>query len=723
MTSPSTNSSTVFHAERPIDLPEQDELGRYDFAEQFGAAMRDHTGEDSLVVALNGAWGSGKSSIWKLASYALEKDQHHATPPVVYFPLWEISGAEALAAEFFSRLSVTVDKALRDAGQSPLRGLLMRYGERVAGGLETVGKLSEAASEAGLPWIGSVGKMVGMVKGWLWGSRDVLKERLSAALRKLPQPVIVVFDDIDRLTADEVALLFRLVKANGDFPRFVYVLLFDREYARTALDKVTGSRGAEFIEKIVQVTIDVPAPNPGQIRTILDAELRRMGSEFAVEFTPWVEQRLGSLLDKVLLPVVRHLRDVRRYINSLRFHIRAMTSHGVLQGNFIDLAALEAARVWAPIFYAALPRNRGRLIRDARWPVWPDRHGEYSEWFKELAGLTGEKHQEMSEGILGLVFGVSEKTTSTRWGDELLAHRRAAHADFFDLHFRFQLPADAMGQHEVNALLASTESLDSATASLRRYLSEGRLPLVLDYLTAHKPPDECHRQNLVQALVDTSDEVMMSNRPEFRGYALGSSISQTITSQIIAEPDKQRRSEMVLEIVRGARALAGVVEIGWRDLVDDRRNQIRPQDWLVADERKDELRMALLAKFSEFEDTTLPLLGRFAAVYLVLWAEWGGKDPVAAWIRRRLATPDGFLALVECFWASQTSGGVETLFFEAASVAKYVPWSEVLAARQKHFGADSIDAAHPLVRRFDEGVERDREKLEKLGALPQGPVA
>ena len=76
-------TSTSFHSERPITAPENDELGRNDFAEQFAVAVRDHDGEESLVVALNGEWGSGKSSIWKLAHYALEKDQHapRRSPP------------------------------------------------------------------------------------------------------------------------------------------------------------------------------------------------------------------------------------------------------------------------------------------------------------------------------------------------------------------------------------------------------------------------------------------------------------------------------------------------------------------------------------------------------------------------------------------------------------------------------------------------------------------
>ncbi len=711
LSTPSMEPATAFQPEHPIERPEEDELGRFPFAEQFAAAVRDHLGDESLVIALNGAWGSGKSSIWKMAQFALEKDQKRKTPEIVYFPLWEISGAEPLAAEFFSKLSSAVDRALVNAGEPPLRGLVLRYGERVAGGLETVGKLSEAAGELGVSWLSFAGKVTGVVSGWFSASKEKLKARIAESLRRLPQPVIVVFDDIDRLTAEEVALLFRLVKANGDFPRFVYVLLFDREYAQAALDGVTGGRGAEFIEKVVQVTIDVPPPDPDQLRAVLDGELRRLAGELSVVATAWLDERMSILMDTVLLAAVRHMRDVRRYINSLRFHFRATVEHGVFQANFVDLAALEAARVWVPNFYANLPRNRERLIRDARWPIWPDRRRDYEEWFKSLVGLAGEGYRKMAESVLELVFCLSEKVTTRKFGDELLAHRRAAHNDFFDLYFRFQLPSIALGQHDVNALLAGAESSTGFADVLRGFIEAGRTAVVIDYLIAHKPEDAGHRQNIVQGIVDVSDELIMARRPELRGNALASNLAQVIAAQLRAEPDIRKRTETAFAVVRNAKALSGAVEVAWTELDEERRKHYRPDYWLIAEDRRDELRAILLAHFSAFQETTLPHLDRYVAMYLRLWRDWGGAAEVAEWIRRRLATKEGFLQLVGMFEA--TTEGV--VHFEAGYLAWFIPWGEVATARLKHFGSEQ-STSEPLLQQFDEGVKRDREKLDALAA-------
>ena len=52
-----------FSADRPIGCIEEDLLGRAPFAESLAAAIKGWRGNESLVVALYGAWGSGKSLV------------------------------------------------------------------------------------------------------------------------------------------------------------------------------------------------------------------------------------------------------------------------------------------------------------------------------------------------------------------------------------------------------------------------------------------------------------------------------------------------------------------------------------------------------------------------------------------------------------------------------------------------------------------------------------
>src|SRR5258708_32230811 len=84
------------------------------------------------------------------------------------------------------------------------------------------------------------------------------KAEVSELLRQLKAPILVVIDDVDRLTADEVRLIFQLIKANADFPNLVYLALFQRDIVEKSLEKVTSGSGKDFLEKIVQIGFDGP---------------------------------------------------------------------------------------------------------------------------------------------------------------------------------------------------------------------------------------------------------------------------------------------------------------------------------------------------------------------------------------------------------------------------------------------------------------------------------
>ena len=74
-----------FSSDRPISRVEDDLLGRSTFSEDLATAISSWHGKDSLVVALHGDWGSGKSSIKNMAISKLETLTRNK-PSVVVIP-------------------------------------------------------------------------------------------------------------------------------------------------------------------------------------------------------------------------------------------------------------------------------------------------------------------------------------------------------------------------------------------------------------------------------------------------------------------------------------------------------------------------------------------------------------------------------------------------------------------------------------------------------------
>jgi predicted KAP-like P-loop ATPase len=148
---------------------------------------------------------------------------------------------------------------------------------------------------------------------------DDLRKELQKLLGALDTNVLVVIDDVDRLTPEGIRMVFQLVKANADFPNLVYLLLFQRDTVEKALARMGELDGSQFLEKVVQVGIDIPTLSPSTLEESIESTISRV-----IQGTPaekrFDTQRWAKLFVSAVRPYFRTLRDVKRFSNTLSFH-------------------------------------------------------------------------------------------------------------------------------------------------------------------------------------------------------------------------------------------------------------------------------------------------------------------------------------------------------------------------------------------------------------------
>jgi predicted KAP-like P-loop ATPase len=192
-------------ADNPIRKAEDDVLGRTKVARSFAEQTLALDATEGVVVGVLGPWGSGKTSFINLAREHLER----AGVDVLDFNPWMFSGAEQLVAAFFVELSaqLKVRPALADVGKD-----LEDYGEAFSGmgWLPLVGPWIERGRAA----TNILAKVLQHRKEGIGGRRAKVKKALAA----LDRPVVVVVDDIDRLTTAEIRDIFKLVRLTANFP-------------------------------------------------------------------------------------------------------------------------------------------------------------------------------------------------------------------------------------------------------------------------------------------------------------------------------------------------------------------------------------------------------------------------------------------------------------------------------------------------------------------------
>lgn len=343
----------MFSTDKPITDASEDKLGRSGFAERLAKAIINFDTADSYAIALQGAWGCGKTSVLNMAIQKIEEATDKKAV-IIRFNPWNFTTTGQLIDQFFATMS------------SKLK--LSKSNER----LQKVGELVEKYSSIleytqYIPGVGSymnalpkVAKAFGgrMRKNASEKLKDAVyqKEEIEKELLLIDSHILVVIDDIDRLPNDQIRLIFQLVNSVAGFPHTVYLLSYDKEIVTRALDDVQGQRGAEYLEKIIQVPFDMPPINKYRVRSILKDEVektRNMPSADKIDVAHW-EQVFGYCI----APLVKSLRDVNRYCNVLSFAYAAVQS----EVDFSDMAGITAIKVFAPTIYEWIYKNRISLV-------------------------------------------------------------------------------------------------------------------------------------------------------------------------------------------------------------------------------------------------------------------------------------------------------------------------------------------------------------------------
>jgi len=436
-------------ADNPIRRPEDDSLGRSLVARSFAQQVLALDAREGVVVGVLGAWGSGKTSFINLARIELDR----AGVPILDFNPWMFSGAEQLVEAFFTELAaqLRVRREFADIAKD-----IEDYGEAFAGlkWLPVLGPWIERGRDVSKVLM----KILQRRKEGIGGRRG----RLETALGGLDRPIVVVLDDIDRLSSAEIRDVFKLVRLTANFPSVIYIVAFDRSRVEKALSE-QGVPGRDYLEKILQVAVDLPAV-PSQVlqRQILEAiEGALSGIE---NLGPFSNQEWLDLFMEIVRPLIRNMRDVRRYAAGIRGTVKAL--EGQIQ--LAEVLALEAIRTFLPDVYGQLHGAiEGLTTPSGTSYGTPSDPAHLKQSIDSLVQASGT-NQDLMRSMIGRLFPAAQRHIGgshygAEWKGRWLRERRVAHEEILRLYLervageRLRAFTDAEGAF---AVLADRAALD-----------------------------------------------------------------------------------------------------------------------------------------------------------------------------------------------------------------------------------------------------------------------
>ena len=407
--------------DNPIVSHKQDQLGRAVVATEFARTVRKFDVSEGLVVGVLGAWGSGKSSFVNLM-----REQFTSKPPltVIDFNPWMFSGTEQLVDSFFREVSAEL--RIKDEKKfSKIADGLSEYGEM----LSPIAMIPFVGS-----WFDRTFKSYKTMHQW-WKDRKAgsnpIRTKVSDALKELDRPVIVVIDDIDRLSTNEIRDIFKLVRLTASFPNLVYVLAFDRYRIELALDE-TNIPGRAYLEKIIQLSFDLPSISQDVLQSKVVAEFNNVLGD--VKNLRLDQERWPDAFSELILPLIENLRDITRLATSARPTLEVLGA----DIDAVDIMALEAVRVFKPALFNELHKHKNLLTTVSDSYSYSNDTTRQEKQIEKLVELAdGDK--EYVDKLISRIFPAAKRYISNmHYGyDSMSDWRRAhrlAHVDFLSLY-------------------------------------------------------------------------------------------------------------------------------------------------------------------------------------------------------------------------------------------------------------------------------------------------
>lgn len=453
----------MYNTDTPIKRQEDDLLGRANFSKDLAKAIIRNQTEETLCIGLFGKWGSGKTSILNMMQEeigVLSQDMSEdETPLLISFEPWNFTDTSQLIQQFFIHL-ISVFSSKKDKKMSKIGETLQGYSEAFSLA-EPFPYFGPAIAFAGKHGLKKIGKRLDKNPK----NQDISeqRERVIEALGASKRRIVIIIDDIDRLSNEQIRQVFQLVTTVAKFPNTTYLLSFDREIVSRALEAVQSGRGDEYLEKIIQLPIHIPDVSVNRLINVLFTQFDGLLENADSQPLFW-KQRWDELFTCCVQPYICSLRDANRLYNLVRFKMLSISG----EIEFSNLVSISAFELFVPGVFTWIKENKPLLTGEHDFDFarnkTPQQRKKESETILmecirqyENREAEPEEIEQLLKGIATLFpyFGrkIGQYNNIYHSNDEFVRNDQISVPDKFDRYFSLDIDSIPLKRGELRSAL------------------------------------------------------------------------------------------------------------------------------------------------------------------------------------------------------------------------------------------------------------------------------
>lgn len=275
-------------SDNAITTAKDDLFGYKDYVADLLSDINSMDLSESYSIGITGDWGQGKSSFLNLLKGEVEKQEDLF---MVFSPR-NSKNSSTIQEDFFKQLKTTLKKH-----HTSLNISFRRY--------------TKALSIVNTGWLEKLFSAVDAL------NIDVENEKkaINNAIQRIGKRLYIIIEDFDRLTAEEIIEVLKVVDRNGDFSHTVYLAAYDKRYINSVLTQYFGNKSVQdYSDKYFQYEFSLPAQ---QSSVIIDFITKHL--ESVLELKEKVsKERIDKYLKsnkQIIAACLPSLRHAKRFLN------------------------------------------------------------------------------------------------------------------------------------------------------------------------------------------------------------------------------------------------------------------------------------------------------------------------------------------------------------------------------------------------------------------------
>jgi len=389
------------------------------------------------------------------------------------------------------------------------------------------------------------------------------------------------------------------------------------------------------------------------------------------------ETRWGELFRSGFNDLFATIRDIKRYISSLRLDWSIMGKSDV---NKIDFLGIEAVRVFTPRFYEAIPTNKEVFIES--------RFGKFHRNESEAIAARRKQYEELlaliqDAGVRKSIDGICKELfpqldshsmqSSEEWEREL----RICSPERFDFYFQLGIPYGEVSESRINEIVATLTDRETFKTHILQFKEEKRLRKLLTKLLRHR--DDLNEAKIKNALAVLWELEKQINDEREAVLDLDDVDTQVLrfAYHALKQLPAVNRKPLLADLIGGCANIyfpVHLIAVLRQGLEKEGQQGESP---ILTDGELKELEKILVEKIKSAAASGSLKDEKNLVLILYRWRAWESPEAVSAYIRGLIATREGLLIFLKSFISKvlSTAGNYNNL--NRNSIAELHPITEI----------------------------------------------